>query len=67
MTPMEVYKLLYRVYKTMWIKLSLNEDASSRMANKLAVKFTWEAFNNQSSLDDWVDLDIKFRKEGYYD
>jgi len=67
MTHMEIYKLIYRVYKILAIELGNNEDSASRLANIVAVRLTGVLVNDKEYLKTWADLDNEFRKEGYYD
>ena len=67
MTHMEIYKLIYRVYKILAIELGNNEDSASRLANIVAVRLTGVLVNDKEYLKTWTDLDNEFRKEGYYD
>ena len=50
MTQREVYNLIYAYTRSQ--NTNLSEDKASRLANIIAVKTTWQSYNNRRKLEE---------------
>lgn len=60
MTPLEVYTIIYNTlkYRLLTINTLMSNDSASRIANKFAVKHTWEFYNEPHKLKEFTGKDM---------
>lgn len=60
MTPLEVYTIIYNTLKhrLLTINTLMSNDNASRVANKFAVKHTWEFYNDHCKFKEFTGRNI---------
>lgn len=56
MTPREIYTTIYQIMKCRLriVNPTMTQDRASRIANKFAVKHTWEFYTEPSKLNEFT-------------